>query len=577
MEVAAKAISGEAVLIIDQLDAVSTTSGRNPEFFEVVEDLLQEVRGLREKVKLHVVVVCREFDWENDHRLRRLLAKEDAKISVTDFSLDEVKSSLEAGGFNTGLFDTKQLELLLLPQNLSLFLDANNSSGSKPEFFSEKDLFDLYWKEKRRTVQSRSASLSDYWNDVIQKLCNEMTESQQLSVLKEKLDQFPSEYLDRMASEGVLSFDGNSYGFGHETFFDYCFARAFKAKEESLVSFLVLSEQHLFRRAQVRQVLVYLRDADRGQYCRELSGLLTDKRIRDHLKDLAVALAVSMPNPEEDEWNVIAPWIESELEAIKSGKPNPDKFASLVWNRFYFLRSRLKTLNVAEFERAYSSSHIQVSPQTLNRKACMMSTPRMQYATDLTDGQWQRIEPLLPAPRWRLHGPGRPPRDRRQIVNGLLYLNKTGCPWALLPCCFGPWKTGYDYFRRWSLQGVWPQVLDQLTQRERRRNGRAATPSAGCVDSQTIKTATQGKTTGYDAGKKIKGRKRHLLVDTSGLLRQVVVTAADVDDRDGLKQVLTRLKATGVARLRKLWADGGYQGAAIRTWVANRKRRTRLT
>ena len=91
------------------------------------------------------------------------------------------------------------------------------------------------------------------------------------------------------------------------------------------------------------------------------------------------------------------------------------------------LRSRLKTLNVAAFERAYSySSHIQVSPQTLNRKACMMSTPRMQYATDLTDGQWQRIEPLLPAPRWRLHGPGRPPRNRRQIVNGLLYLNKTG-------------------------------------------------------------------------------------------------------------------------------------------------------
>lgn len=336
LEAAAKAISGEAVLIIDQLDAVSTTSGRNPEFFEVVEDLLQEVRGLREKVKLHVVVVCREFDWDNDHRLRRLLAKDDAKISVTDFSLDEVKSSLEAGGFNTGLFDTKQLELLCLPQHLSLFLDANDSFDSKPEFFSEKDLFDLYWKEKRRTVQSRSASLYDYWNDVIQKLCNEMTESQQLSVLKEKLDQFPSEYLDRMASEGVLSFNGKSYGFGHETFFDYCFARTFMAKEESLVSFLVLSEQHLFRRAQVRQVLVYLRDADRGRYCRELSGLLRDERIRYHLKDLAVALAVSMPNPEEDEWNVIAPWVESELEAIRSDNPNLDKFASLVWNRFYF-------------------------------------------------------------------------------------------------------------------------------------------------------------------------------------------------------------------------------------------------
>ena len=335
LEVAAKAISGEAVLIIDQLDAVSTTSGRNPGFFEVVEDLLQEVRGLREKVKLHVVVVCREFDWENDHRLRRLLAKDDAKISVIDFSLDEVKSSLEASDFNTDLFDVKQLDLLRLPQNLSLFLDANDNSGSQPRFFSEKDLFDLYWKEKRRTVQSLSTSLSDYWNDVIQMLCNEMTESQQLSVLKEKLDQFPNEYLDRMASEGVLSFDGKRYGFGHETFFDYCFARAFMAIEESLVSFLVLSEQHLFRRAQVRQVLVYLRDADRRRYCKELRGLLRDERIRYHLKDLAVALAFSMPNPEEDEWKVISPWIESELEAIKSNRPNTDKFASLVWSRFH--------------------------------------------------------------------------------------------------------------------------------------------------------------------------------------------------------------------------------------------------
>ena len=236
------------------------------------------------------------------------------------------------------------------------------------------------------------------------------------------------------------------------------------------------------------------------------------------------------------------------------------------------MRSRLKTLSVGAFERAYSLRHIQVSPQTLNRKAYIMSTPRMQYATDLTDAQWQQIEPLLPVPRWRSGGPGRPPRDRRGIVNGLLYLNKTGCPWALLPGCFGPWKTVYDYFRRWSRHGVWSQVLDQLTQQERGRQGRAARPSAGCVDSQTIKTATQGKTTGYDAGKKIKGRKRHLLVDTSGLLRQVVVTAADVDDRAGLKQLLTRLGAAGMARLRKLWADGGYQGEAIRTWVAKQKK-----
>ena len=331
---AAEAISGEAVLVIDQLDAVSTTSGRSADFFDVVEGLLSEVGSLRARVKFHVVVVCREFDWKNDHRLRPLLPENSPNIVVTDFSLDEVKSALTTSGFDTELFGAKQLELLCLPQNLALFLDAHYDPHSRPLFSSSKELFDQYWREKRRRVNKRAAPLSDHWNGVIQVLCNEITASQQLSVLKEKLDQFPNDYLDQMASEGVLSFDGERYSFGHESFFDYCFARGFVAKEESLTAFLVKSEQHLFRRAQVRQVLVYLRDADRSRYCRELSGLLTDEGIRDHLKDLAVALAVSLPNPEENEWEVLEPWIESELEAISSGKPNPDKFASMVWNHF---------------------------------------------------------------------------------------------------------------------------------------------------------------------------------------------------------------------------------------------------
>ena len=143
-------------------------------------------------------------------------------------------------------------------------------------FSSPKELFDQYWKEKRRRVNERAAPSSDHWSGVIQVLCDEMTTSQQLSVLKEKLDQFPNDYLDQMASEGVLSFDGNRYGFGHESFFDYCFARGFVAKEESLTAFLVNSEQHLFRRAQVKQVLLstFVTPTTNG-IVRELSGLLT--------------------------------------------------------------------------------------------------------------------------------------------------------------------------------------------------------------------------------------------------------------------------------------------------------------
>ena len=335
LKTAAEALSQDAVLVIDQLDAVSTTSGRSAEFFEVVEDLLDEVQDLRNSVKIHIVVVCRKFDWENDHRLRRPLGKDCVEVPVADFSMDEVKSVLQAGGFKAERFKTRQLELLRLPQNLSLFLDTNYGPGSRPTFFTQKDLFDLYWEEKRQAVKNRIDSPSDHWMGVIQMLCEKMTESQELSVLRETLDDFPSDYRNSMVSAGVLSFDQNRYGFGHEAFFDYCFARDFVTKDESLTTFLKKSEQHLFRRAQVRQVLIYLRDADPERYCKELCALLTDAKIRYHLKDLAVAVAVDMPNPEEAEWNVLAPWIESELEAIRNGTSNTDKFASLVWNRFF--------------------------------------------------------------------------------------------------------------------------------------------------------------------------------------------------------------------------------------------------
>ena len=201
-----------------------------------------------------------------------------------------------------------------------------------------------------------------------------------------------------------------------------------------------------------------------------------------------------------------------------------------------------------------------------------MSTSRREYATDLTDAQWQVLQRWLPPRRWRRGGPGRPPCAVRLVINGILYRAKTGCPWPVLPSSFGCWQTVYGYFTQWRRQGHWKRIMDTLTKQDRLEQGRVSTPSAGLVDAQRVKTATQGKTIGYDAGKKIKGRKRHLLVDTQGPVLECVVTAASTSDADGLKRLLSRYFAPKVQRLKKLWVDGGYRGEALKAWVARLKK-----
>ena len=150
-----------------------------------------------------------------------------------------------------------------------------------------------------------------------------------------------------------------------------------------------------------------------------------------------------------------------------------------------------------------------------------------QYPTDLTDEQWELIQPLLPERKWQSGGRGRPPVDLRRVINGIFYLKKTGCQWRMLPKDFGNWSTVYGYFKRWRGGEVWADLMKQLRQMERVRQGRKPEPSAGSIDSQSIKTATQNDDIGFDWNKRIKGRKRHILVDTLGLIIAVVVTAAN--------------------------------------------------
>jgi transposase len=193
------------------------------------------------------------------------------------------------------------------------------------------------------------------------------------------------------------------------------------------------------------------------------------------------------------------------------------------------------------------------------------------YPTDVSDAQWDVLQLLLPKPKWRPGGPGRKPLEPRRVLNGIFYVNKTGCQWRMVPQEFGNGHTLYGYFRRWRQDGVWTQCMDTLRHWERRCQGRLPEPSAGCADSQSVKTATQGEDVGFDGHKKIKGRKRHILIDTLGLIVAVVVTAANVDDRQGLVQLLQRYFASGVKRLRKIWVDGGYEGQWLRDWARGLK------
>ena len=176
--------------------------------------------------------------------------------------------------------------------------------------------------------------------------------------------------------------------------------------------------------------------------------------------------------------------------------------------------------------------------------------------TDLTDAEWALVSDLFEREGQR----GAPPRfERRLMVNACCYALRTGCAWRLLPKTFAPWQAVYMSFKRWSAAGTFEAMHDRLRQQWRGRMGRAPEPTAAIIDAQSTRSTAQGGNTGFDAGKKVKGRKRHLVVDTLGLLLAVTVTSASVQDRDAAAEVVAQA-CTKVPGLKKLYTDAAYGG-----------------
>jgi hypothetical protein len=330
---AGSAAGRDCLLVLDQLDAVSVVSGRNPEVFNAVAAMVCEAHA---HPRLRVLLVCRSFDLENDSRLRELSRADKSgtrRIAVGLFDVEAVKNVLTHLQIDPARFDSRQLDLLRLPLHLALLAGVcNGQPGKALGFGTAKDLYDAYWLRKRTDLRPVLANPNAF-ETLLHGLCDAMNRRQALSVPRGDLPTGDAD-LDRLVSAHVLVRQGVRIAFFHEGFFDYVFARRFCELGESLLSWLrSAGEQDLFRRSQVRQILVYRRDEDFDAYVADLGACLGAADVRFHVKKLMVGVVGLVDDPRPEEWSILVAALENEKTRLAESV-RESLWPSPVWLRF---------------------------------------------------------------------------------------------------------------------------------------------------------------------------------------------------------------------------------------------------
>ena len=301
---AAVAQGRPCVLVIDQLDALSIASGRNTDLFDCVYEIVLQAQA---HPQMSILLACRKFDLDHDPRLHQLTRSKGVAetLVVERLRHETVREVVSRFDLDSNSLNFKQLDLLSLPLHLKLLSElAENEETRALNFEKAQDLYEQFWNYKRRIIEKRLGRQVQ-WTKVVYALCDYMHEHQTLSAPEVAVEDWYRD-AEAMVSENVLDLDNKRFSFFHEGFFDYAYARHYVKDPQSLLNLLVKGEQHLFRRAQVRQILLYLRDTDFNRYIADLKAVLSSPGVRFHLKQVVFALLADLSKPVEEEWNVLS-------------------------------------------------------------------------------------------------------------------------------------------------------------------------------------------------------------------------------------------------------------------------------